>query len=370
MKRLLVPRTKKIGLPPGTLVYLSDSVEPKENVLITIFDFNEDYYNEKQNALVEDCVQPKNGFIRWINVDGVHDLEIIEKICTQFKVHSLTQEDIVNTEQRPKVDEYSEENYLYFVIKMLYLKKEKLNNGEEHSNETLKLQAEQISLILGKNYVISFQETIGDIFDPIRTRIRAGKGKIRKKGSDYLTYLLIDSVIDNYFLVLEKIGENIEKLEDLLIKNEESFSINEIYNFKREILVLRKSTWPMKELMLELETSDYANQFFEEKTLLYMRDIYDHIMEVIESIEIYREILAELVNQNISLETKKANDVMKVLTVIATIFIPLTFISSVYGMNFKYMPELAYDWFYPLLWLFYILISIIMIIFFRKKHWF
>ena len=304
--------------------------------------------------------------IRWINVDGVHDLKIIEQISDQFKINGLIQEDIVNTEQRPKVDEYPEDNMLFFVIKMVYLKK---NNKTGENYKIFKFQAEQISLILGPNYIICFQETIGDIFDIIRERIRSGKGKVRKNKADYLTYLLLDAVIDNYFLVLEKIGEEIESLEDKLIQNQATFSMSEIYQFKREILILRKSTWPMKELFLELFQSDYVNQYFSERTLVFMRDVHDHILEVIESIEIYREILAELVNQNISLQDKNANDVMKVLTVVATIFIPLTFISSVYGMNFDFMPELRVSLFYPLLWLFYIFIGTIMLLYFKRKKW-
>jgi magnesium transporter len=367
MKKIFISRNKKVGLPPGTLVYVSDEKQPKNPIKITIFDFNEEFYTENQNATILECVPPpkENKLRRWINVDGVHDLKTIEQICNQFKIHTLVQEDIVNTEQRPKVEEYPEDEFLFFVIKMLYNKKGK--EGNEEINEGTKFQVEQISLILGKNYILSFQETIGDIFDNIRDRIRSTKGKVRKKGPDYLTYLLLDAVIDNYFIVLERIGEDIEELENNLITNQVAFSINEIYQFKREILILRKSTWPMKELTLELSRSDYGF-YFENKTLLYLRDVHDHIVEVTESIEIYREILAELVNQYISIADKEANDVMKVLTVIATIFIPLTFISSVYGMNLN-MPEIQIDWFYPFLWVTYIVIGALLLFYFKKKKW-
>jgi magnesium transporter len=344
---------KKAGLPPGTLIHTGE--RKLEKAKITIIDYDESHFQEKEAKTVEECFpfkdEPTN---TWINIDGLHDIEIIEKIGKHFDVHPLILEDIVHTGQRPKMEDF--ETYIYIVLKMLYF--------NENENE---IKSEQISLILSKNAVISFQESEGDVFNPVRERIRNGKGRIRKMGSDYLAYALMDAIVDNYFIILEKLGEKIEVLEEELITNPIPETLHMIHNLKREMIFLRKSVWPLREVVSGMERGE--SSLIMGSTTIYFRDVYDHTIQVIDTIETFRDMLSGMLDIYLSSLSNKMNEVMKVLTIIATIFIPLTFIAGVYGMNFEYMPELSWQWGYPAVWVVIIIIGISMVLYFRRRGW-
>ena len=347
------------GQPPGTLVYVGK--ERTRKVKISIMNYNEKKLVEKEVRKIDDCfLYTAKPSITWINIDGVHKTDIIEKVGDHFKLHPLILEDIVNTGQRPKLEDF--DDYLYIVLKMFYY--------SEKKNEVL---SEQISLILGSNYVISFQEEGEDIFNLIRDRLRKGKGRIRKMGADYLAYALIDAVVDNYFVILEKFGERIEEMEDRLVTEPTPEKLQTIQKLKREIILLRKSVWPLRELVNGLERGE--SKLIKKGTGIFLRDVYDHTIQVIDTIETYRDMISGMVDLYLSSISNKMNQVMKILTIIATIFIPLTFIAGIYGMNFDpksspfNMPELGWYWGYVSVWVVMIGVAIIMIIYFRRKRW-
>jgi len=310
---------------------------------------------EKEAKEVEECFPFKDKpTVTWINIDGIQRIDVIEKIGKYFSLHPLALEDIVNTGQRPKMEDFVD--YIFVVLKMLYY--------DEKERET---KAEQLSLVLGPNWVISFQENEGDVFDPIRERIRADKGRIRKMGADYLVYALIDAVVDNYFIILEKIGEKIEEIEDELVANPAPETLQAIHNLKRQMIFLRKSVWPLREVISRLER--WESQLINKSTDIYLRDVYDHTIQVIDAIETFRDMLSGMLDIYLSSVSNRMNEVMKVLTIIATIFIPLTLVAGLYGMNFRYMPELEWPWGYPLVLFFMFAIGVLMLIYFRKKKW-
>jgi len=293
--------------------------------------------------------------VTWVNIDGLHDIEIMEKIGKHFGLHPLVLEDILNTEQRPKIEDF--DDYIFVVLKMLYYDE---NEGE--------IRAEQISIILGSNFVLSFQERVGDIFNPLRDRIRNAKGRVRKMGPDYLAYSLLDAIVDNYFVVLEKLGEQIEGMEEELVTNPTPETLQRIHNLKREMIFLRKSVWPLREVVSRLERGE--SPLIKEATGIYLRDVYDHTIQVIDTIETYRDMLSGMLDIYLSSISNRMNQVMKVLTIIATIFIPLTFVAGIYGMNFEYMPELKWHWFYPkAFWLVMLGVAALMLVYFRRKRW-
>jgi len=353
MPKLIQKRSRKIGLPPGTIVHVGEKKVNKAK--ITIIDYDEAYFQEKEAKKVEECFPFKDKpTVTWINIDGVHQVDIIEKIGKHFDLHPLVLEDIVNTGQRPKMEDFVD--YIFIVLKMLYY--------AEKRNET---NAEQVSLILGSNFVISFQESEGDVFDPIRERIRSDKGRIRKMGADYLAYALMDEAVDNYFMILEKLGERIEDIEDELVTNPTPETLQTIHNLKREMIFLRKSVWPLREVISRLER--WESSLIQESTGIYLRDVYDHTIQVIDAIETFRDMLSGMLDIYLSSISNRMNEVMKVLTIIATIFIPLTLIAGIYGMNFKYMPELEQPWGYPVVFFTMFIIGIVMVIYFRTKKW-
>ena len=290
----------------------------------------------------------------WINIEGIHDVRVLERLGESYGFHTLILEDILNTDQRPKMEDHGE--YIYVVLKML--------NSDKNNSVVI----EQISLLLGKNFVISLQEGLeGDVFNPVRERIRSGKGRIRKMGSDYLAYALLDSIVDNYFIVLEKLGEKIEVLEEELITNPKRETLHAIHNLKREMIFLRKSVWPLREVISGLERGE--SSLISKSTQIFLRDLYDHTIQVIDTVEAFRDMLSGMLDIYLSSVSNKMNEVMKVLTIIATIFIPLTFIAGVYGMNFRNMPEIEWQWGYPLSLLIMGGVAVIMLVFFRKKRW-
>ncbi len=342
----LTRRSRKTGLPPGTLVHIGE--EKTARVNITVIHYDEDNYEEKE-ADIEECLSSTG--VTWVNIDGVHETDIIEKVGECFNIHPLTLEDIASTEQRPKMEDYSE--YVYIVLRML--------------SYTSGVESEQISLVCGRNFVISFQEKQGNVFDAVKERIKNGAGRMRKMGADYLAYALVDTVVDMYFSILENLGEVIDDTEESLLTDPGPETMESIQMLKREMMVLRKSVWPLREVVSQLERGE--SSLFGKATKVYLRDVYDHTIQVIDTIETYRDMLSGMLDIYLSSISNRMNEVMKLLTIIATIFIPLTFLAGVYGMNFKYMPELENQWSYPVLWVIMAAIALVMVAYFKRKKW-
>jgi magnesium transporter len=354
MPRFLKKVSKTIGLSPGALVHIGK--KKIEKARIRLVDYDETQLQEKEPKTIEECFPFKDlPTVTWVNVDGLHNISIMEKIGKHFGLHPLVLEDILNTEQRPKIEDF--DDHIFVVLKMLYY-----DDGQDE------IGAEQISIILGSNFVLSFQERVGDIFDPLRERIRSAKGRVRKMGPDYLAYNLLDAIVDNYFVVLEKLGEQIEGMEEELVTNPTPKTLQTIHNLKREMIFLRKSVWPLREVVSRLERGE--SSLIKEATGIYLRDAYDHTIQVIDTVETYRDMLSGMLDIYLSSISNRMNQVMKVLTIIATIFIPLTFVAGIYGMNFEYMPELKWHWFYPkAFWLVMLGVAALMLVYFRRKRW-
>jgi magnesium transporter len=353
MTSFIKKRSKKAGLPPGALIHIGD--KKIEKARITIIDYDELQFQEKEADTIDECFPFKDKkSVTWINIDGIHNVEILERLGDNFGLHPLVLEDILNTDQRPKMDDYGD--YIYVVLKMLH--------SAEDEN---KIKVEQVSIIIGSTFVISFQESEGDVFNSIRERVRKNKGRIRKMGPDYLAYTLMDAVVDSYFIIMEKLGEEIEVIEEELITDPAPKTLQEIHDLKREMLFLRKSVWPLREVVSGLERG--GSLLIKESTIIYLRDVYDHTIQVIDTIETYRDMLSGMLDIYLSSISNRMNQVMKVLTIIATIFIPLTFIAGIYGMNFKFMPELEWHWGYPVILLGMFVIAVLMMIYFWTKKW-
>jgi magnesium transporter len=354
MAKLIKKRSRKAGLPPGTLVHIGE--KKTGEVKIALIDYDEAKFQESEVKTVEECFPfREKPTVTWINVEGVHRVELVEKLGNCFGLHPLVLEDILNTDQRPKIEIYGD--YVYIVLKMLY-------DGDLNRP----IETEQVSLILGSNFVISFQEgKEGDVFNPVRERIKGGKGLVRKMGSDYLVYSLIDTIVDHYFLILERLGEKIELLEEELVAHPTDTTLHKIRKFRNEIIFVRRVVWPLREVISGLGRKE--SPLVKETTEVYLRDVYDHTIQVMDTVEVYREMLSGMLDIYLSSVSNRLNSVMKVLTIIATIFMPLTFIAGIYGMNFKHMPELGWRWGYPAVWLLVLVIGISMLIYFRKKKW-
>ncbi len=345
-------RLKKIGLAPGTLLYMGKKHHIPLNV--DIIHYDSENYERQASASIDDCIPCKTKMgITWVDVNGLSDLESIQKIGDFYQLHPLLLEDLVNTGQRPKLDEY--ENCVFVVIKLLTYPDE----GD--------IITEHLGFVLGNNFVLSFQESERDIFDSIRDRIETKKGRIRHLGADYLLMVLMDVVIDHYFLVIETLGEKVENLENSLIESPSEELVLEIQHLKKEALAIRRAIFPLREVVNRIEKLDL--KFIQKETMHYFRDLYDHTIQIIESVELYRDMLFGLTDLYMSGLSNKMNSVMKVLTIISTIFIPLTFIVGVYGMNFQNMPELAYHNGYYVVWAMMVLIFVVMLFYFKRKKW-
>lgn len=348
----IFPRiSKKAGMPPGSLIHIGEKTG--DPITITVMDY------DAGGNVTELCARDPaiisryrdSPSVTWINIDGIYDTSVIRMIGEIFSIHPLTLEDLMNTTQRPKYEEYPE--YLFLVQRMLTR-----SDGE--------IRSEQVSLIITKTCVLSFQERVGDVFDPIRLRIR-NKGKMIKYGADFLCYSLIDTIVDAYFEVLESFGEDIEVLEDTLIQHPGPDTVVSIRRLKRDLIALRKAVWPLREALSSLERSD--TPLLSDQIGIYFRDIYDHTIQVIDAVETQRDLTGGMLDLYLSTISFKMNEVMKVLTIIATIFIPLTFIAGIYGMNFTYMPELDWEIGYPATLLLMFVLSLLMLGYFRKKRW-
>ena len=347
-------RSQKAGLPPGTLVYVGD--KKPEEPLITIIDYNETEFHEVETENAEDTFpyrDTKN--ISWINVARINDISTVEKIGSHFGIHPLILEDILAQGQRPKFEDL--ENYLFVIANMLSYEP---NEGG--------IVAEQVSMVFYPTFLITFQEIEGDVFDTIRDRLRTGKGRTRKMGPDYLAYALLDAIVDNYFIILERLGEQLDDIEDDILNNPGRETLQAIHTLRRDLLFVRKSVWPLREVIDRLQRNESG--LVQETTRMYLRDLYDHAIQIIDTVETFRDMLSGILDTYLSSISNRLNEVMKVLTVISTIFIPLTFMVGVYGMNFQYMPELHSRWGYPLLWGVMISIALGMVYFFKRRKWF
>jgi len=353
LPKLVKEKLKKVGLPPGSIVHIGNKRD--EKVKITIVDYCEAKFQEKEAKSVEECFPYKDkSTVTWININGVHKMKVIEEIGKCFNLHPLILEDIVDTDQRPKIKDFG--NYIFVILKMLYY--------DKNDNE---MKVEQVSLILGKNYVISFQEREGDVFSSIRERIRNNIGRIRKAGADYLIYVLIDAIVDNYFIITEKLGEKIENLEDKVISRPKPANLRVIHKLRRDLIFLRKSVWPLREVISILQRGE--SSLILESTNIYLRDVYDHTIQVMDTVETLRDIISGMLDIYLSSASIRMNEIMKMLTIIATIFIPLTFITGIYGMNFRNIPEIKWVWGYPVVLLGMLIIGIVMVIYFKRKKW-
>jgi len=355
----ILRRSQKFGLGPGTAVHVGE--QKVKQVKVSLINYDKLRYDERELVSVDECLQSveKEG-ITWINVTGLHEVEIIEKLGNGLNIHPLIIEDILNTHQRPKLDDF--DDYMYIVVKSQIFQK-----------ETNEIDVEQVSFILGENYVITFQERENGLFEAVKQRLKNDKGRVRKKGADYLAYALLDDVVDSYFGVLEAVGDAIEELEEYLVTDPAPETLQSIHVLKREMIMLRKSLWPLREIVGVLLREE--SRLFEEGTTIFLRDLYDHTIQVIETVETYRDIISGMLDIYLSSISNRMNEIMKVLTMFASIFIPLTFIAGLYGMNFNTgkspfnMPELNWYFGYPMALGLMTVMGIVMLIYFRRKRW-
>ena len=354
-------KQNKRGMSPGSLVFTGE--KKVDEIKISVFDFNArkvDEINiaEKELSKLKKYKTSKN--VTWINICGIHNTQVIDETGKIFGIHPLVLEDILNVSHSPKSDDY--DDYVFIVTKMI-----------NYNNELNELNIEQVSFVVGKNFLITFQEREGDVFDLIREKIRSNSGRIRKSGSDYLAYRLIDTMVDNYFTVLEKVDEHIEKIEDSLLVNPEDGILQNIHSIRKEIIRLKRAVSPLRDIIYNLEREQYS--FIAKSTYVYLRDLYDHIKQIADNVENYREVINGLQEVYISQSGQKMNEIVKILTIISTIFIPLTFIVGIYGMNFHVenspwnMPELTWRYGYPFVIFVMICVVIGMLIFFKRKKW-
>lgn len=354
LSNLIKRYSHKVGLPPGTLIYVGE--ERSEPIVINLIEYNESSCHESMIEKYEECQSLKNSdTVTWLDIQGIHEADYVREIGQHFGIDTLVLEDIMNPTQLPKIEEYDE--YYFLIIRTL-----KLNT------DTNDLCEEPINLILGHNYVISLQESGEKIFQPIHNRIVNQQGRIRKMHAGYLAYALIDLIVDNYFLVMEQISESIELIEEEAIINPTQDVLRKINNIRRQLLLLRKPIIPLRDIISEILSGEIT--IFKEDTYPYFRDLYDHILQLIHTLEILRMSASTLFDTYSTALNHKMNEVMKVLTLVATFFIPLTFIAGIYGMNFHFMPELKMQWGYPIVLFIMASIGISMFIYFKKKKWF
>jgi len=346
-------RDNKAGMPPGTLVFQGE--KKQEHVSISSVEYDADYFQENSVDKIESVFPLKGTPVKtWIRVVGIHDARIIESIGKCFGLHPLAMEDILDSGQRAKLDEY--ETHAFIVAKLFF-----------RSAPDGCIQSEQVSFAFGADYLISFHESHFEVFEPLLERIRTASRRIRSRGADYLAYAILDTIIDNYFFLLDDIGEQIETLDTELDDNPDKATLNTIRDLKRQTILLRQSIRPLKEVLVRVERDEISH--FSESTLIFLRDARDHITETLETLDTFRDMLSSMANLYLSIISNKTNEVMKVLTIIASIFIPLTFVAGIYGMNFENMPELGKPWAYPLLLCIMVTIFVSLLIFFKKKKW-
>ena len=343
--------TENIGAPPGTLFYNGE--KRTDRIKITLIEYNDLEYFEAEYFDLSECLSHvKPEMVKWINVEGLHKTELIEAIGKFYNIHPLTLEDVVHVDQRPKFEDY--DHYVVSIMKMI-----------SYNSEVI---SEQLAIILCENTVLSFQEPhSGDAFDIIRTRLRQAKGRVRKLGADYLAYALMDAVVDCYFSAIEKIGDKIEEIEEDIIGNTDKKSLLQLYHLKREMIYLRKQVWPMRDMINNMIRSE--TKLINDSNDIYLRDLSDHVTRIIDTVETYRDLLSGIMDIYLSTNSNKMNEVMKVLTIMSSIFIPVTFIAGVYGMNFENMPELKSQNGYFITWGIMISLIVCLLVYFKRKKW-
>ena len=353
MARYVHKSSEKIGQSPGTAVYVGASKH--EAVSVERYEYDETELQHEESVSLDRVQIPRDSQqTLWINVDGVHDVELVQALGAEFELHPLAVEDIAHTGQRPKVEDF--EKHALLVLRML-----------RWSEEDNQIADEQVSLAIGSSWVLSFQERKGDVFDPIRNRLQSNRGRIRKMGADYLLYALVDAIVDHYFVILETLGERIESLGESMTENSSKEALASIRHLKRELLFMRKSVWPLREVLSSLQRDGSVP--IHEATAPYFRDVYDHTIQIIDTVETFRDMVSGLMDLYLSSISNRMNEVMKVLTIIATIFIPLSFVAGVYGMNFAHMPELHWRYGYFAVLGLMGLMGGGMLLYFKRRKW-
>jgi magnesium transporter len=341
------------GLSPGLPVFVGE--RRREAVHLHVIDYAADGVTELPHASLDDCQRASDGAtVTWINVDGIHDVDMLSALGGRLGLHPLTIEDIANTTQRPKAEEYP--GYIFLALKMILF-----------DRDSASLVVEHVSLVIGERFVLTCLEDAGDVFDEVRARIRGGRGRIRAQSTDYLGYALADAVVDHYFITLDAFGTHIDALDDAILDSPRPEHVREIHRLKREAIRLRRAVWPLREEIIWLERSE--SRLVSHDTHVYLRDLHDHTLQVVDMVDGYRDILGTLHDTYLSAVSNRLNEIMKVLTIISTVFIPLTFLVGVYGMNFRHMPELDWPWAYPLVWLVMVVVAVAMMVQFKRRGW-
>ena len=344
---------KKVGLPPGTLIHIG--TKKTEQVKVSYIDYSKTEINQSECKSIQDCYPLKaTETVSWINIDGLNDIDLIQALGTEFGIDNLALEDVLNTNHRPKLEEH--ENYIFLTLKMLGIGKSRKS-----------VISEQVSFFLGKNWLISFQEQEGDIFNIVRSKLEDDKSNIRQQKVDFLLYRLIDTIVDNYFYVSEYFIDEIENLEEKVLKESSNESLHEIQSLKKQLIKFKKSVTPLREAIMFLQKDN--STFIGKSTLRYLRDVYDHLIQLNDNIDTQKDMLASIMDLYLTGVSNRMNEIMKVLTIMATIFIPLTFIAGIYGMNFEIMPELKWKYGYLGVWGVMILVLVLMLVYFKRKKW-
>jgi magnesium transporter len=345
--------SSKAGLPPGTLIHVGEVLAAKTR--ITVIDYSRERTTEQVVLTLEEISRYRDTeSVTWLNVEGLIDVPMIEAIGREFDIHPLVLEDILNTQQRPKFEQY--DDYLFLVFKAIY-----------PAADEVAVNYEQVSILILSDLVITFKEKQDAIFEPIKARLGNQKGRIRRLGADYLAYAILDTVVDHYLSLQDYLDEIVETVEDDLLASPGVETLASIQRIRRELIFIRRSVSPLRELLNGILRSD--SLLIADETLIYFRDVHDHVLRVTDAIDTYRDMMTGLLDIYNSTISNRMNEIMKVLTVFATIFIPLTFLTGIYGMNFAYMPELGWRWSYPLLWMCFLLIAVVLLVYFKKKRW-
>ena len=346
------PKASK-GQTPGSLILIGS--QKMDQAVIRLIEYDTESLVDKELQSIEEAISCKDSpMVSWINISGIHDLELMQRLGEIFELHPLFLEDIMNTDQRPKYED--RDNCDAFILKML-----KYDESEK------RVSAEQCAIILGKNFVLTLQEQTGDAFNPVREHIRTAKKTSRLYDADYLAYALMDTIVDNYILITETIGREIESLEDNLFSAADKSLVEKIYKLKTEITYLRKAIRPVKDLMMHLLKSE--NSLFQKKYLQFLKDLNDLVIHATDAIELYNGMISDHLNIYSTNVNNRSNEVMKVLTIFASIFIPLTFLASIYGMNFEFIPELSFKYSYLIFWIVVLCVSVGLLIYFKRKKW-
>jgi len=352
--RVVHRMVQKPGASPSVLVHVGPRMV--EKVRLRLFEYDAEKLSERTLEDISEALPTRdNPPVGWLNVDGLHDTELLGELRDHFGIHPVAMEDVVTLGHRAKMEEY--EGYILLILPML-----------SFDEESLTVQTEQLSLILGPRWVLTFQERFGDVFEPVRERLRTAHGRIRQRGADYLAYALMDAVVDRYFGILEKLGDAAEELDQRVMENPAPEILHWINHLKKELLLMRRSVWPLREALSSFVRTE--SDLVTESTQVFARDVYDHAIQIIDTVETLRDLTGGMTDLYLSTMGQRTNEVMKVLTIMASIFIPLTFMAGVYGMNFEFMPELHVPWAYPALWLLMLSVAGGMIWYFRRKGWF